>query len=916
MSHQVFISHSSKDKAMADMVCNALEAQNIPCWIAPRDIPFGKDWSEAIVEAIAISKTVVLVFSSASNASPQVRREVQRAFEKGVVVIPVRVEDVIPHPALDYYISGVHWLDAANGLEDHHLESLAQHIGQLLIADGTDAGAAPSAISPVASGATVETRSEPDRTAAASTTASASPPPAAESVPATHPHNLPQQLSSFIGRQREKEEIKQHLAQTRLLTITAAGGSGKTRISLQVAEEALTDYPDGVWQVELAPLSDPSRVHQAVASVFGVREKPGEPLLQTLVSHLKTRHLLLLLDNAEHLMTPTAQLAETLLHACPQLHILVTSREALSIAGENVYRLPVLSLPNPNHLPSLKTLAEYEAVKLFIARATETSANFTLTRANAHAIANICYRLDGIPLALELAAARVRSMPVEQIEERLDNCFRILTSGSRTALPRQQTLRALIGWSYDLLTENERLILDRLSIFMGGWALAAAETVCADDKVEEWEVLDLLTSLVDKSLVLYEENDREARYRMLETVRQYSREQLAATDDQEALAERHCRCYLTLAEQAEPELTGKQQSEWLQRLEKEHDNLRAALVWSRADPGRAIEALRLSGALWRFWSLRGYHSEGRQHLEAALAQSGPDIRTAEKAKALNGAGVLAWQQGDYPAARANYEACLAIRRELGDTAGIATSLNTLGLVAYDQGDYEQARQLYEESLALFRQVGDHWRTALTLNNLGDLTDNQGDPQTAQTLYEESLKVWRELGDKWGIALTLNNLGNVIQNQGDYARACALYEESLELCKELGDKRGIGLALNNLGDVMVKQNECVRARALFEESLLAWRELGDKRGIAESLHAWANLAVREEPARAARLYAAGEALREALGVPLPPEERRDYEQNIAAVRAALSEQAFCAEWEAGSALEMEEAVDYALEPVAV
>jgi predicted ATPase len=428
-------------------------------------------------------------------------------------------------------------------------------------------------------------------------------------------HNLPRQLTSFIGREREMGEVKEFLATTRLLTLTGSGGCGKTRLALQVAADLLEAYADGVWLVELAALADPTLVPQTVASALGVREQPVRPLTETLVDYLQPKVLLLILDNCEHLLTASAQLANALLRSCPRLRMLASSRQGLGIAGERTYRVPSLSLPQPRPLPPVERLTDYEAVRLFVERAVFTQPSFAITDQNAPAVAQVCERLDGIPLAIELAAARVKALPVEKLNERLDDMFRLLTGGSRTALPRQQTLRALIDWSYDLLSEPERALLRRLSAFAGGWTLEAAEAVGVGEGVEEWEVLDLLTSLVEKSLVLYEEREGEGRYRLLETVRQYARDRLLESEEGEAVRTRHLEFFLHWAEQGPG----------LERLETEHDNLRAALAWSGAQRQGDV-GLRLGGAMGGFWHVRGYWTEGRERLAGVLALLGAEAR--------------------------------------------------------------------------------------------------------------------------------------------------------------------------------------------------------------------------------------------------------------------------------------------------
>ena len=850
-------------------------------------------------------------------------------------------------------------------------------------------------------------------------------------------NNLPVQLTSFIGREKEMKEVQRLLEATHLLTLTGSGGCGKTRLALQVAAELVEDYADGVWLVELAALSDPALMPQAVATSLGLREEPGRPLTQTVTDYLFPKSALLLLDNCEHLLPACAGLVDTLLKACPHLCVLATSREALGMAGEQVYRVPSLLAPDPAALPSEEKewttiVSEYDAVCLFVVRAGMQKSEFALTRQNARAVASVCHRLDGIPLAIELAAARVRVLSVEEIDTRLEDRFRLLTGGSQTALPRQRTLRAAIDWSYDLLSAQERTLLSRLSVFAGGWGLEAAEAVCAEEGREDWEVLDLLTGLVDKSLVIAEERTGTSRYRLLETVRQYSRERLVQAGEEAQIRGRHLEYYLALAEEAEPKLTGPEQGEWLGRLEAEHDNLRAALAWCQTEDEGAEAGLRLGGALYRFWHVRGHFSEGRSYLTEAFGHKRAIGHDRERAKALGGAGFLAYAQGDYEAARSLHEESLSICRELGDKQGIAQSFNNLGNVAFSQGEYDSARALYEESLSIRRELGDKQGIASSLHNLGGVAKEQGDYGSARALYEESLTILRDLGNKQGIAQSLNNLGNVAVYQGDYEASRRLYEESLTLRRELGDKRGIaqslhnlgivvmdqadhssarslseeslsiqrelgdkwgiaqslislgnaaysqgdyeasrrlyeeslviyrelgdkqGIAqsLNNLGIVAKEQGDYVSARALYEESLVIYRELGDKRGIAQSLHnlgsvafsqgdyaaartlheeslaikqelgdkqgiaqsleAFAGLARAEaQPERAARAWAAAEALREEIGSPLTPNDREEYDRNVAAAREALDAEAFAAAWAEGRAMTLEQAIAYAL-----
>lgn len=665
----------------------------------------------------------------------------------------------------------------------------------------------------------------------------------------TLPNNLPHQLTSFIGREKEMAEVKQLLSTTFLLTLTGSGGCGKTRLALQVAADALDEYPDGVWVVELATLTEPALIPQSVAATFGVREEAGHPsplvgdgspgnparassdrsLLQKLLNYLQLKKLLLILDNCEHLLAASAHFADTLLRACPNLRILATSREGLGITGEVTWRVSSLSLPDLQNPPSIENLTQYEAVRLFIERAVSALPTFKVTNQNAPAVAQICHRLDGIPLAIELAAVRVKSLPVEQIATRLYDRFRLLTGGSRTALPRQQTLRAAMDWSYGLLMEQERVLLGRLSVFAGGWTLEAAEQVCSGESIEAQAVLDLLTHLVDKSLVVFDQEDGEGRYRMLETVRQYSRDKLLEAEESAGIRQRHLNFFLKLAEQAEPELKGAEQLSWLKRLELEHDNLRSALEWSFTSE-EAASPLQMAGALWRFWYARGHWREGRQWLDKVLSK-GSESSLGVRAKVLYGAGVLATNLRDDKRAATLYAASLASFRELEDQQGIAMSLLGLGDVAFSQNDFPRSTELYEEGLTLCRSTGDNWATAIALIRLGSSAEYpSANYKRAAALYEESLTLFRAAGDTLGICDALSGLGWNAFYRGDYKRAQALLEETLAVSRPLGNKSQIELSTFCLGWIALGQDDHRQATSRIEEALAMRRELGNKERI--------------------------------------------------------------------------------------
>jgi predicted ATPase len=748
LAAEVFVSYAHKDRHRVLPWVRRLQQAGISLWIDERDIDAAHLWTGEIVEAIDACKVLMLVLSSTSAASPQVAREVSLAFEGEKRLLPVLLEPVPIPPALRYALAGLQYLELFRGEREETFRALLRALARL----------------------DVPFEADPEQ-----------PPPI--------PHNLPAALSRFIGRRQEIPEVKRQLATTRLLTLTGAGGCGKTRLALQVADDLLWEYPEGVWLVELGALTEGGLVTQEVAQAVGVKEEPGRKLEETLAEALRSRRLLLVLDNCEHLVGACAALAQQLLGACPGVQILATSREALGIAGETLFRVPSLAYPDAQRLPAADAqrvgmLAEYEAVELFVDRARLGQSGFTLTAANGVSVASVCQRLDGIPLAIELAAARVRVLSVEQIVSRLDDRFRLLTGGSRTTLPRQQTLRATLDWSYDLLSEPERVLLRRLAVFAGGFTLGAAEGVCAGEEIEEEEVLDLLGQLADKSLVLAEEQAGESRYRLLETIQRYGAEKLAASGEEAALRGRHRDRYLSLAEQAEPDLRGPRQGKWLTRLEAEHENLRAALLWT-SERGEGEAGLRLGAALWWFWYVRGYLTEGRERLATVLAVAGSEAARATRARALNGAGVLAYGQGECEAARALHEESLAIKREIGDQRGIASSLNNLGSVAFNQGEYEAARALHEESLAIEREIGDQQGIALSLNNLGLMAKEQGDYAAARALYEESLAIFREIGDQQGVAYNLEGLAAVVAALGQPGRAARLFGAAEALRAAIG-----------------------------------------------------------------------------------------------------------------------------------
>ena len=677
-------------------------------------------------------------------------------------------------------------------------------------------------------------------------------------------HNLPVQLTSFIGRENELAQVKELLAATRLLTLTGVGGCGKTRLALQAAADMVDQHPDGVWLVEQAALADPNLVAQTVAMTLGLRMQADRAALEALTHYLRSKRCLLVLDNCEHLLLTCAEMGDALLRACPSLRILASSREGLGIAGETTYHVPSLSLPPPGAPVSVRSLAPFESIRLFVERAHGYQPTFTLATANAAAVADICHRLDGIPLAIELAAARVRAMPVEDIARRLSDSFRLLTGGSRTALPRQQTLRALVDWSHDLLTGKERVLLRRLSVFAGGWTLEAAEAVCSGDGIEEDEVLDLLTSLVDRSMVLFGSHDEEGRYRLLETVRQYARDRLVESSEVRSVRDRH-RSYFAVLGESEARSGKVLRPQWVRRMEREHDNLRAALEWALETEDGSEWALRLAWGAGALWFTCSYFAEGRQRLQAVLARSAsaPDeLRLG----ALHAAAHLECHHGDIKLASALAQEALAVARRLDDGVWATRALCVLAWIAISEGSLDRADTYLEEALVLVRELGARWLSTHPVALQGEVARLRGHLDEAQALFAEAWAVDVEEGG-WSFAVC--RLAQLAEQRGDHTETIRLYRVALASQAEVGDRERSAWCLGGLG------------RAFGAE------------GRGE---------------RAVRLMAAADALRDAVGLPYDPESRAAW----ARVRIAeMGEEAFSAACAQGQAMSLEEAVREAM-----
>ena len=769
----------------------------------------------------------------------------------------------------------------------------------------------------------------------------------------SYPNNLPTHLTSFIGRENEIAEVGQDLAEHRLITLTGSGGTGKTRLSLQVAADMLDSFPNGVWFVELAPITDPELIPQTILTAIGIKEQDNKAPLDLLKEYLQERQTLIVLDNCEHLVSASARVVNELLRAAPRIKVLASSREALGVRGEVSYPVPSLSLPNPKHLPNMEGLSQYEAVRLFIDRALLANPRFEVDKDNAPFIAQICYRLDGIPLAIELAAARVKVLSVEQISKRLDDRFRLLTGGARTALPRQQTLRALIDWSYDILDENERLLLRRLSVFMGGWTLEAAEDVCTGDEIDAIDVLELLSQLINKSLVVVIDKSKsgETRYRMLETIRQYARDKLLEIGGGESVRDKHLAYFVKLAEQAEPELYRQDQLKWLLRLDDEFDNLRGALEWALSSAPEA--GLRLLTSLNSYWSVRGFLHELGEWLP-------PLLESYSQADSLRCRGLLLYSGllrllGDLTQAYTLADQSLQLSRGFADKHAEANSLMALGEVVSNQGDFQRSISFVEQSMAIFQTLEDPFgrvQVAVFFNwlqmnistkdieqsnaylleilklyrELGHLsgiangltilahqTVLAGDLSSPHQWLEEALEIYRKLRNQWGEAYALEVYGILAHWTGNFQQARESYEASFSVFEMIGDYGNKLWSRNHLAHTLLRQGEISQAKELFKFAIEHFKEAGNTGGVIYAIEGLASLSVNQNQfQRAAQLFAWTDAIREKVGDSRPPIEQGSVDKDLEIIKSQLNKKEFDEFSEKGRTMTIEQVIALALE----
>jgi predicted ATPase len=724
------------------------------------------------------------------------------------------------------------------------------------------------------------------------------------------PNNLPHQATSFVGRDTEIDEVEGFLSKARLVTLLGMGGLGKTRLSLQVASEVIHRFPDGAWFLDLSPLRDEALVVDHALQVIGAPQEPDRTPLQSLCSYLRTRRVLLVIDNCEHLLRAAANMAAAVLQAAPHVRLLATSRESLHVPGEQSY--PVRPLPVPARGASGAALSLSPAVQLFVDRARQHKPSFDLGVTEAPVVAELVERLEGIPLALELAAARIRVLPVAEINARLKDRYKILTGGARVLQERQQTLRALVDWSYDLLDAREQSALARLGIFVGGFDLDGAEQVCGADPLAPEDMLDLLGSLVEKSLVMLDEHDEVGRYRMLETIRDYAREKLAQSGELDAVALRHCDYYFARAKEVRKGMLGSEQATWIRRMETDLDNLRAATTFALSGSTDAFIAVKIAVAMQAFWTLRGYASEGRRVIRDALALPAIQDSDLAQAWALYVGAALAESQSDHPEARRMLETCLTLRRKLGNPVDIAATLSTLALARLQGGDAEGARAAEDEALELFRQIGDQYGEAIGLLHLGQIAAHLGEHEPARQSLEASLSIARKIKHQELEGACQLALGNLAFEAQDRPGAEQWFKRSHTVCREAADKRGEASAERALGRVSLAAKDLATARARLGDALRAFRSFEMWEEVLGTLEDCADLAAASgEPELGVRLYGATATARGTLTLARAPSAEREHQAQVLGLLERLGKSDFESHWAVGAQWGLDEAIREAL-----
>lgn len=715
------------------------------------------------------------------------------------------------------------------------------------------------------------------------------PEPTRSIMKATPPTNLPLPITTFIGRIAQIERILQLLSQTRLLTLTGAGGVGKTRLALEVSTRLVDDFDGGVWFVDLTQFTDSSQVSKAVALALGVREEADRGLRDTLTTYLQTKHVMLILDNCEHLRAACAALVEHLLTTCPQLHILATSREVLWVRGEVAWRVPSLAVPDPHTPLTQAEVLSYESVQLFLDRARMAHPGFTIKPSQEKLLAQLCAHLDGIPLAIELVAAYVTTITLEQLTARLSSCIRTMIGRQQTTLPRHQTVWATLDWSYTLLSDTEQVLFRRLAVFTGGWSLDAAEEICAGTGVAREEILDMLLRLVNKSLVVVEEQAGNARYRYLEMVRDYALEKLRQAGEDETLRAQHCDWFLAFAERVQIMITHASSNDAaLDCIEQEYMNLLAALRRSIKD-GSIEQSIQLGAMLCHFWHIRGYWIDARTHLAELLALSEKREPSVARATILYTAGRLATYQGEYQAARSLLDESLALCQKLDYRRGMADVLIALGMMSREQGEYDAARMLYSQALTIYTEMHEKRDIAHALGSLGNLAYQQGDLLAAHDYYSQSLRLKQELQDIRGTAHALSGLGLVAARRGENRAARSFHEQSLTLRRKAGDRQDVAWSLLHLGSVEQSDGQVSEAIEHYRQSLMLFHELGHKRGLIDALERMAS--ITPSPDLAARLLGAADSLRTAIGAARPSSNHDDQTRIINALHKRITPESF-------------------------